>query len=251
MPEEVLSGGNVADVVVRVGDTVRKPATLATPVVEALLRHLDREGFSAAPKTLGIDDRGRHVLEYIPGEPADKTAPLDEDELHRLGALVRQLHEATSTFVPGPEARWSVVSPPDREDLVIHHDIAPWNLLRGGDRWVIIDWDGAGPGSRLWELAYTGQTFAGLWEGQDPTRCAPRLLALVDGYRLDLEQRGALPGVLSARTWSMYDLLRRGHASGQQPWARLYREGHWQSWFNAASFVDRHRQVWAAALDAP
>ncbi|MDX6540706.1 MAG: hypothetical protein QOI71_2316, partial [Gaiellales bacterium] len=35
--EEVLAGGNVAAVVVRVGATVRKPATPATPAVHALL----------------------------------------------------------------------------------------------------------------------------------------------------------------------------------------------------------------------
>ena len=32
---EVLTGGNVAGLVVRVGDTVRKPATSATPAVTA------------------------------------------------------------------------------------------------------------------------------------------------------------------------------------------------------------------------
>ena len=28
-----------------------------------------------------------------------------------------------------------------------------WNLVRDRDRWVFIDWDGARPGSRLWDLA--------------------------------------------------------------------------------------------------
>ena len=62
----MLTGGNVAGQVVRVGDTVRKPVTSATPAVEALLRHLEAAGFAGAPRTLGRDERGRQVLEYIP-----------------------------------------------------------------------------------------------------------------------------------------------------------------------------------------
>ena len=42
--EQVLTGGNVAGEVVRVGATVRKPATPATPAVEALLTHLAERG---------------------------------------------------------------------------------------------------------------------------------------------------------------------------------------------------------------
>jgi len=64
-PEEILTGGNVSGEVVRVGSTVRKQATLATPAVAALLAYLNAAGFAAAPRTLGRDERGRHVLEYI------------------------------------------------------------------------------------------------------------------------------------------------------------------------------------------
>ena len=58
-PEEPLTGGNVAAEVVRVGATVRKPATPATPGVEAVLEHLTEVGYQASPRTLGRDDRGR------------------------------------------------------------------------------------------------------------------------------------------------------------------------------------------------
>ena len=49
--EHALDGGNVAAGVVRVGDTVRKPAGFWTPAVEALLSHLGRAGFTGAPRT--------------------------------------------------------------------------------------------------------------------------------------------------------------------------------------------------------
>jgi hypothetical protein len=41
------------------------------------------------------------------------------------------------------------------------------------DRWVFIDWDGAGPGSRLWDLAYAAHGFVPLAAGGDPAADAP------------------------------------------------------------------------------
>jgi hypothetical protein len=46
--EEPLSGGNVSQGVVRVGDTVRRPAGPHTPAVHALLSHLHAVGFAGA-----------------------------------------------------------------------------------------------------------------------------------------------------------------------------------------------------------
>jgi hypothetical protein len=47
--EHVLAGGNVSGQVVRVGSTVRKPATPATPAIEALLHYLAGAGFDGSP----------------------------------------------------------------------------------------------------------------------------------------------------------------------------------------------------------
>src|ERR1035437_1529962 len=65
--EHLLEGGNVAEAGCRVGSTVRKPATVSTAAVEALLDHFAEVGFSGAPRSLGRDELGRHVLEYVPG----------------------------------------------------------------------------------------------------------------------------------------------------------------------------------------
>jgi hypothetical protein len=61
-PEIPLAGGNMSSGVVRVGDTVRRPAGAWTPAVHALLSHLDSVGFRGAPRPLGIDEHGREVL---------------------------------------------------------------------------------------------------------------------------------------------------------------------------------------------
>jgi Ser/Thr protein kinase RdoA (MazF antagonist) len=244
----VLAGGNVAAAVVRIGSTARKPAVAATPAVEALLDHLERAGFDGSPRNLGRDALDRHVLEFIPGPLADTVAPMTAAELTRVGRLIRDLHDALADFVPPPDPRWNVVIPPDREELICHHDLAPWNLVRSADRWVLIDWDGAGPGSRLWDLAYAAHGFVPLSPGGDPAVDGPRLRALVDGYGLDEHQRRELPALIGAHTRGMYDLLRRASATGEQPWARLWAEGHGEHWGPAADYIEAHQGDWVAAL---
>jgi Ser/Thr protein kinase RdoA (MazF antagonist) len=246
--EHVLEGGNVAEAVVRVGATVRKPASDATAAVEALLDHFAEVGFSGAPRSLGRDELGRHVLEYVPGKMAYALPPLTASELRRLGAFIQELHDAAESFKPPPMPHWKVVIAPDREDLICHHDLAPWNLVCSGDRWVFIDWDAAGPGSRLWDLAYTASTFVPFCAGGDPGLDGPRLRALADGYGLDEQQRRAFPALIVAHTRGMYDLLHFASLTGEQPWARLYAEGHGEHWGPAADYIEAHLERWTAAL---
>jgi Ser/Thr protein kinase RdoA (MazF antagonist) len=246
--EQALAGGNVAAGVVRVGDTVRKPAGFWTPAVEALLAFLGARGFSGAPRPLGRDDQGRQVLEYVPGPMAIDQPPLDVSGLHRVGRLIRDLHDASADFSPPPGARWNVAIPPDRADLVCHHDLAPWNLVLSTDRWVFIDWDGAGPGSRLWDLAYAIKGFVPLEDGGDPASDGPRLRAMAEGYELSAGQRSRLPALIGAHTRGMAELLENGARTGTQPWARLHAEGHGTYWAASADYIDRHQATWRRAL---
>jgi hypothetical protein len=70
-----LDGGNMTGGVVRVGNTVRRPATPASTTVHCFLAHLNEVGYSGAPRTLGFDERGRHVVEYVDGDPHALRAP--------------------------------------------------------------------------------------------------------------------------------------------------------------------------------
>jgi hypothetical protein len=251
--ERRLTGGNVADHVVRVGETIRKPATQATSSVEAFLNHLHHVGFTGAPRSLGRDDQGRHVLEHIPGSAVDMCHPLSLAELHRIGRLIRELHIASRSFIPPVSARWNVAikpiaSKPNAEFLICHHDLAPWNLVRDGDRWVFIDWDGSGPGYTLWDLAYAAQSFPPLIAKGDPAEDAIRLRSLIDGYGLNQTEREELPPLLVERTKAMYQLLLHASSSGQQPWARLYAEGHGEHWKQVATYIEKNLNRWRQAL---
>jgi Ser/Thr protein kinase RdoA (MazF antagonist) len=221
--------------------------------VEALLEHLASVGFEGAPKPLGRDERGRQVLEFVPGTMADAMAPMTRSELRRVGRLIRDFHDAAAEFAAPADATWSVPIPPDSEDLICHHDLAPWNLVRStgsgsGERWVFIDWDGAGPGSRLWDLAYAAHGFLPMGPAGDPDTDGPRLRALADGYGLDEQQRRRLPALIVGHTRGMFELLRSGSLSGEQPWARLWSEGHGEHWGPAASYIEQHLEAWHRAL---
>jgi hypothetical protein len=246
--EHVLTGGNVSGSVVRVGNTVRKSAGPHTAAVEAFLSYLNAAGFSGAPQTLGRDEQGRHVLEYVRGDMACDLPPMDLDGLHRVGRLIREFHDISEGFRPPADATWDVVIRPDRADLICHHDLARWNLVCGDDRWVFIDWDGAGPGSRLWDLAWSVTSFVPLDPGGEPAADAPRVRALADGYGLDSAERRELPRLIGAHSRAMFDLLRSSSVTGRQPWARLWAEGHGDYWGPAADYADRYIDVWTLAL---
>jgi Ser/Thr protein kinase RdoA (MazF antagonist) len=247
--EEVLTGGNVAAEVVRVGGTVRKPATAATAGVEAVLDHLAEVGFRGSPRNFGLDDRGRHTVEFIKGDLVDTLPPLTLAELHEIGRLIRDLHDAMRSFAPPADPQWDMAIPdPSGGTLICHNDLAPWNLVRDGDRWVFIDWDGAGPATPLWDLGYAASSLVPFLPNGDPAIDAPRLRAFVDGYDLTESERREFPAHIAAHTRAMEQLLIRGHQTGQQPWATLYAEGHANHWGPAAKYVETHRDTWLDAL---
>lgn len=243
-----LPGGNTTGGVVRVGDTVRRPATAASATVHAFLKHLNDVGYSGAPRTLGFDEQGRHVVEFVEGPILMPFAPPERlPALRRVGRLLRDLHDAAEGFAVPDDAVWNVVIPPDRADLVVHHDAAPWNLV-AGSRWVLIDWDNCGPGSRLWDLAYAAHGFLPL-AGETPVEVAATGLgALADGYGLDEQGRLDLAELLVPRIMSMYELLLRGHQEKTEPWCGLWEQGHGDIWFSHAEYTRTHLAAFKVAL---
>lgn len=244
--EQPLTGGNVAGAVTRVGRTVRKPTTPATPLVHEYLARLGAAGVDC-PTALGTDAEGRQVLEFVPGESALLADPLTVPELARVGRMIRSIHDASEGFEPTAPGRWDVVIPSPERELICHNDLGPWNLVLG-PRWVFIDWDGAGPSSRSWDLAYAAVAFTLSDAALVPAVAAARLVALVDGYRAAPSLRARLPRILAERSDAMLDLLASSHRVGREPWASMYVDGHGEHWRSVSEYVHRHSATWGKAL---
>ena len=247
--EQLLTGGNASGSVVRVGSTIRKAWADSTPSVHDFMASVRNAGVDV-PAVLGRDDRGRQILEFVPGCLAIDSDPLTRSELGRVGAMVRAIHDASATFVPADTAMWTTAIPAPGAELVCHNDLAPWNLIIG-DRWVFIDCDAAAPSTRLWDLAYAAQTFTLSNTGRDPHEAAQDLAAFVHGYGADQELRDALPTALVSRAAAMYDLLWSSHQSGREPWGSMYADGHGDHWRRATEYAERHRGIWVQALASP
>ena len=243
-----LTGGNASgDATVRVGATVRKPWSTSTESTARYMTTIRRAGVDV-PDWRGRDDEGRQVLEYVPGTLAMTLGPLPLPQLRRVGAMIRQIHDASSSYVDD-DATWDVlIPPPGPADLVCHNDLAPWNLLVDEERLVFIDWDAAGPSTRLWDLAYAAQSFAVLDASQPVPAAARRLRAFIDGYAADTDLRGALPDAMVQRTRAMHAMLRDAHGRGHQPWATMFVEGHGDFWASTAQYVADHIEAWREAL---
>lgn len=246
--EEQLHGGNATDAVMRVGNTVRKPWQENTPAVHRFMEHLRDQGLSEVPRTYGKDPQGRQVVEFVAGTPAAHDRPLPADLLSTVGRRIRSIHDCAAGFTPAPGEHWSSLIPVADAELICHNDLAPWNLVLG-DEPVFIDWDGAGPSTRLWDLSYAAQSFAFLVAAQDPHVAAVRLRSLVvEGYAAESEMCAGLPSTMIERTRAMYDFLRAAHREDHQPWGQMFLDGHGEHWAGATRFVEEHLELWVRAL---
>jgi hypothetical protein len=207
----------------RVGDTVRRPLRATSPATHALLRHLEDVGFDGAPRVLGIDDAGREILSYVPGRAVTAPAPawgLTDEALRSVGRLLRRFHDAVAAFDPAPY-RWShrVPAPFDGRG-VAHNDPNLDNVVfRAGRAVALIDFDLAGPGAAVWDVAAAARLWAPLRDPVDTVddrrgRELERTRILLDAYGLDDAGRGAfLRALRDSHAW-MYEIVRDGAVRG-------------------------------------
>jgi hypothetical protein len=237
--------------VFRVGDTVRRPLRSTSAATHALLQHLDDVGFPGAPRFLGIDDKGREVLSYIPGDaicPPYPTWALTDAALISVAHLLRAYHQAVATFDgDGRDWRPWVVPAPFRTGLVSHNDPNLDNVVfRDRNAVALIDFDLASPGSAVWDVAAAVR----LWAPLRPDDCIAdarhgralrRLRTFVDAYGLVGADRDRVPeAVIDNHDWC-YDVVRHGAATGHHGFTRY--------WSDAAARADRTRAWYERNLD--
>jgi hypothetical protein len=230
--EERLEGGMI-NTVVRIDNTVRRDGGPWTPTVQALLAHLRDRGFDLAPVPLGIDDEGRDVQAYVDGDinwwPAD-------DEVWRIGELVRRYHDAVADFEP-------------------HHDVAPWNVIvREGQIVGLIDWDATGWDPPLLDLGYAAWRYASLYADDFfhgpwlPLRAvdinrAERARAMYDGYGLTRAERSLMPEALLEMVRRHRQLFLDEAAAGNPPFLRLMESGAMTILDDAEGWIAQNRHA--------
>lgn len=234
MVEHTLAGGTAnRGRVSRVGDTVRRPLRPSSPATRALLDHLHAVGFDGAPRWLGVDEHGRETLTFVPGEaPIAPYAAwaLSDAALASVGTLLRRFHDAAQGF-PALDWNWHRDVPaPYRTAMISHNDPNLDNVVfRDGRAVALIDFDLAGAGSRVWDVAMAARLWCPLRDDADihderRGRTLHRLALLLDAYGASQEIRRQLPDALLANHSWAYDHVRaevrRGHAAFTDHWVR-------------------------------
>ena len=269
-PEVPLTGGDVTEGVVRAGDTVRRPVGPHSPLVHALLTHLESVGFAGAPRFLGIDRSGREVLSYVDGEVAGRPRPpwiADERRLASVGRLVRAYDDAAASFTPPPDALPAerLAEPPGippapayPPELIGHVDITPENVVfRDGSAYALIDFDLAKPATRADEMFNVMLWWAPL---SDPRDLDPRLRhvdvprrarILADAYGLSGTDRDRVIEVAMLRTRRSWYLMKQRAETYGGGWQRMWDEGVGEVIKRREAWLDQHAATLTAALTAP
>jgi hypothetical protein len=228
--EEQLAGGiaNLGEVV-RVGDTVRRPPSPHTASIVALMDHLHAVGFDHVPRALGIDDRGREVWSFIPGDvpiPPFPAWAMGEDTLRSVARLQRRLHDAVASFDPAPHVWSDELADPRGGSIVCHNDICPENVVfRDGEAIAFLDWDFAAPGRRLWDVAAVMSMWGPVHDPSDPVPGTEgldpfeRARAIADAYGMTAEDRARIPSIFVDRL--AISLVERRAAAGEQAFIEM------------------------------
>ncbi|ANZ39077.1 aminoglycoside phosphotransferase [Lentzea guizhouensis] len=227
---ELLTGGGINEVY-RTGDTVRRPTGAWSPLVHGLLRHVRAKGFTGAPDFHGIDEEGREVLTFFPGDVSNyplSPAARSEEALVSAARLLRSYHDATVGF--GRSGDWML---PAREpaEVVCHGDFAPYNCVLDGDTAVaMIDFDTAHPAPRRWDVAYALYRWAPLTHPDNGDgfgtveQQAARAARFCDAY--GLEDRSNLAEAVADRLTALVEFMHAQADAGNAAFASHIADGH-------------------------
>ncbi len=226
--ESLLDGapmpGNVGGAV-RIGATVRRPTGPWTPAVHVLLDYLAEAGLEHVPRALGTDERGREVLTYLPGRSVDVDGEVVGDDLLAQAARwLRRMHDAVAGYRPRG-ARWRNL---DRQlrpgEIVCHHDPGAYNWVVQGDRFAgLVDWDMAGPGRPLDDLAFMAWSSVPLYREVPVTDVVRRLHLMARSYG-EVDPVDLLVAV-EGRMRSAGDRITAGQRAGDPGMLNLLRAG--------------------------
>ncbi|WP_405079867.1 phosphotransferase [Paenibacillus chitinolyticus] len=256
--EELLAGGNVSKVY-RSGHTVRRELKPNSPQIHALLNHLADKGYGYAPKYLGIDEKGREMLSFIEGEAGNyplKNYMRSDDVLQEIAKMLRLYHDAVSGFSFDDDWR-SLDNTPQPSEIICHNDFAVYNIIFQQEKPIgIIDFDAAGPGPRLWDIAYTLYTCVPLSRlyltetgeivyydsFQDASRVKNRVKLFFDSYGEEVAENYIEMVLL--RLEGLCKTITRRAGEGDLAFQKMLDAGHLEHYQNDIKFISEHKDDW-------
>jgi hypothetical protein len=212
--EQPLPGGRNAAEVVRIGDTVHRSREPGSEFAARLLRHLESAGYTYAPRHLGVDDRGRDILTYIPGETTDHPSQRADGAYARGAVMLRELHDVTAGH-PLAAGR----------ECVLHGDPGPFNaIFDAGIPVAFIDWTSCRPGDRIEDLGYMSWSWCVQAHGNVPIEAQARhLRELRDAYSTAVEPEALAAAMFRAqnRILEVFEpiLADPGYPAHERGWA--------------------------------
>ena len=257
--ETPLHGGNDSAGIVRVGNTVRRPIMPWTPATTALLTHLHTVAPGIAPEPLGSDEKERTIERYLDGTVGHY--PLEADmrsdvALEAAARLLRRFHDATHPLTTRRDLPWQHHHGPP--EVICQSDFAPYNTIyRNGLPVALIDFDHAGPGPRLWDLAYAVYRFAPLasdsncrdFGWSDPPDRVARARAFLDAYGAT-STNGIITLTEQRIRLLRDDILRRAETDPASVQTHLA-EDHVGSYNSDLGWIDASRDALVDALEPP
>ncbi|WP_246293878.1 phosphotransferase [Paenibacillus planticolens] len=204
-------------------------------------------------------------MTYISGEvPGNKYPKLEpymwsDETLMGLARLLRRFHDSSQELTLNTEDRWQLSYADDAEhEVICHNDAALYNIVfQNGAPVALIDFDMAGPGPRMWDIAYTIYTsiplasfapdpFSGTTVAyQNEIHAAERRRRI----HLFFESYGILvPNNLQQwilqRLIVLCDTLRNGAAAGNPAFQKMVNDGHLAHYEKEILFVTDRFKEW-------
>jgi len=257
--EQRLTGGNVS-AVYKKGNYVYRSQKENSKNVQRLLRHLEVKQLSGVPRFIGIDEQGREILTYLPGETADyplKAYVWQDDVLDDVARLMRKYHDATVDFDVSPD--WApLLNTPSPHEVMCHNDFAVYNTIFEDQKLSgVIDFDLAAPGPRAWDIVYALYTFVPLSSRrqapdgfvldyspeQDDASFSERVSRFLDAYGYE-GPRSELRSLLLLRVEALYLLIDQRAADGDAAFIKMKADGHDTHYRAEYRFIAEHGQKW-------
>ena len=231
-----LVGGRITDGVVRLADTVRRPAKESSRRIQSALHALRLAGFYRAPEFLGFDEKNREILSFIEGYVPGNLGENSVEQFYMAIDMARDLHQASRAFAP--------------EGLVLcHDDLSPCNTVFSAPcrQWDshpvgIIDWDACAYLPAWEEISYMCWLWLDL--GNEEMDAGLQIQAMgraLDQYGANEVFREDFPGKLIARMMRVqhsFEARGTGDVQGVRQWV-----GEGVAW------VKRHEAAIRAELE--